>query len=245
MCTLTFVPTATKFLLASNRDESSVRLRATPPQVAASPVGLLLYPQDGLAGGTWILVRQKGDVLVLLNGAFVRHEQKPPYRRSRGLILLDIAQQSDPAEAFAKINLTNIEPFSIVYVPQNGRELVIWRWDGQTKHEAVADGDEPHIWSSATLYTPEVVAERRRWFQDWLEKTPHPTLKDLMAFHHFGGNGDLRISLRMNRDNRIMTQSITGVEMSANGLRLLHQDLSTGDTSFHHLSLLEAAIAAT
>jgi uncharacterized protein with NRDE domain len=50
----------------------------------------LFFPKDTDAGGTWIVMKENGDAAVLLNGAFINHTAEPPYRLSRGIILLDI-----------------------------------------------------------------------------------------------------------------------------------------------------------
>ncbi|MGL1516781.1 NRDE family protein, partial [Vibrio parahaemolyticus] len=48
------------------------------------------FPKDPDGGGTWIALKENGDVAILLNGAFENHIPAYPYRRSRGLIFLDI-----------------------------------------------------------------------------------------------------------------------------------------------------------
>lgn len=52
--------------------------------------------------------------MVLLNGAKEKHLVKPFYRKSRGLIVLEIASENDSLECWKKIDLTEIEPFTMV-----------------------------------------------------------------------------------------------------------------------------------
>ena len=46
---------------------------------------------------------------MLLNGAATPHRRQPSYRQSRGLVLLDILDSSDPAQRFRELPLPGIE----------------------------------------------------------------------------------------------------------------------------------------
>ena len=91
----------------------------------------LFFPKDADAGGTWIVMKENGDAAVLLNGAFICHTAEPPYRLSRGIILLDIISTEKPSVTFAKINLQDIEPFTLVLLENNC--LYEFMWDGSEK----------------------------------------------------------------------------------------------------------------
>jgi uncharacterized protein with NRDE domain len=58
----------------------------------------VIYPKDPKAGGTWYVVDENGTVLVLLNGAEEKHTIKLSYRKSRGLIVLDIIGNVSPRD---------------------------------------------------------------------------------------------------------------------------------------------------
>src|SRR5215510_733415 len=132
MCTVTFIRSADKIYITSNRDEKHWRSSAFPPTVYPFTSGKLLFPKDGDAGGTWIAAHENGNAIVFLNGGFVRHTPKPPYRKSRGLVLLDLIDTTDPVEQFQSLSLQNIEPFTAV-IWSNGA-LFECRWDGAQKH---------------------------------------------------------------------------------------------------------------
>ena len=108
MCTVSFIPGRDGVLLASNRDEKHFRSTAIPPAAHASEQGMLLYPKDGDSGGTCISTNEYGQAVVFLNGGFVPHVPAPPYRRSRGRILLDIIGQATPVETSAVMSLEGI-----------------------------------------------------------------------------------------------------------------------------------------
>ncbi|HWB27324.1 MAG TPA: NRDE family protein [Chitinophagaceae bacterium] len=222
MCTVTFVPAKTGCFIASNRDEKHIRRAALPPQWYKHNCRIM-YPKDTDAGGTWIAMKDNGDAAVLLNGAFIKHEAKPPYRKSRGLIFLDIVEEDAPVEAFKIIPLNNIEPFTLVFFVNN--TLYECRWDGNRKYLRRLQGNMPHIWSSATLYDDEVIEKRRRWFDEWLRENPLPGKSDIIHFHRFGGDGDAQNDIRMSRGNMYCTVSITVMEITGAGNSMHYFDL--------------------
>ncbi|MEP7259187.1 MAG: NRDE family protein, partial [Flavitalea sp.] len=114
MCTVTYIPVGNTIFLTSNRDEQNRRLPALPPEMYNLCSGNLIFPKDGDAGGTWIAIHENGNAIVFLNGALVGHTSEPPYRKSRGLILIDLIDHITPFNSFLAINLNRIEPFTAV-----------------------------------------------------------------------------------------------------------------------------------
>lgn len=233
MCTVTYIPVRHGFYLTSNRDEKQTRLRAEEPHIYTGRTGNLLFPKDSSAGGTWFAVHEKGFAAVLLNGAIQKHIAKPPYRRSRGLILLDLLDQPDPLQAFHSIDMDNIEPFTVVLVKDG--QLQLCRWDGNTRYHRLLDAALPHIWSSVTLYSPEIIRKRELWFKDWLEGYPLPDAEAILWFHRHAGDGDKRNDVLMDRGGEMLTVSITCLESGLPagqpaGIRMIYQDISAGRT---------------
>lgn len=223
MCTVTFIPSADGLYLTSNRDEKSSRPSAENPAEYPFNSGRLLFPRDRAAGGTWISIHENGNAIVFLNGGIQKHEPAPPYRRSRGLILLDLIDSDQPYEQFKTIALTEIEPFTAI-IWDNGK-LYECRWDGARKYVKQKDASLPHIWSSVTLYTDEVIHTREQWFRDWLRKNPAPDQADILNFHRFTGDGDTWNGLTMNRDGETFTVSITSVVLNDGTASMEYLDL--------------------
>ncbi len=223
MCTVSFIPAQDGFLLASNRDEKHFRSAALPPATHATEQGLLLFPQDGDAGGTWIAANEYGHAVVFLNGGFVPHVSAPPYRKSRGRILLDIIGQATPVETSTTLHLEGIEPFTAVIWADGA--LHEFRWNGTERHLRKLSPHKPHIWSSVTLYEDSVIRKRESWFHTWLEKHPAPTLDELLHFHQFTGDGDLHNDLLMNRNGQVYTVSITGMHIGRHSTLMKYIDL--------------------
>src|SRR5688572_4604888 len=96
MCTVTFIPGSQGILLTSNRDEKIERATAVYPASYVFPPGNIMFPKDADAGGTWMAVHENGNAIVLLNGGIIKHIPTPPYRKSRGLIVLDLISNEEP-----------------------------------------------------------------------------------------------------------------------------------------------------
>ena len=170
MCTVTFLPTPSGFILTHNRDEAPSR---SPEVISRVQEGgdTLLFPRDTKAGGAWVAASKSGRTACLLNGAFVKHHHNPPYRRSRGLVLLDFFHWPQPDLFFGQYDLDGIEPFTFLYF--NTDRVVELRWDGTQRYVKELAPDEPHFWCSATLYPPDMQQKRKQVFLDWLQQTVH------------------------------------------------------------------------
>jgi Transport and Golgi organisation 2 len=223
MCTVTFIPVNDKVFITSNRDEQCGRLQAIAPDFYAMQTGKILFPKDRNAGGTWFAVHENGNTLVLLNGAKVKHIPQPPYRKSRGLILLDMTDSDDPLHVFLTTDYMDIEPFTVIAYCEGN--LFEYKWDGKEKWHRRLQEDIPHIWSSVTLYDDSATAKREEWFRKWLLENPAPTQQDVLLFHQAAGDGDSRNDLLMNRDGVVLTVSITSLESSRETGVLAYLDL--------------------
>jgi hypothetical protein len=233
MCTVTFIPLKDTTIITSNRDEKYSRKQALPPQAFEHNGGAIIYPKDADAGGTWIAMNEDGNAAVLLNGAFTKHVPMPPYKESRGQILLELIKADRPVRSFVRTDLYNIEPFTLIMI--ENRCLYECRWDGNNKHCKQLPVYRPHIWSSATLYTHDIVKKRELWFAKWLNNNPTPSQEDVIRFHLFGGENDKHNDLLMNRQGLVRTVSITSIELTKDRGCMTYFDLK--DYSLHQQEL--------
>ena len=240
MCTVSFIPLKNKVLIAHNRDEKNSRSKAIAPRQYSINAQTLLFPRDSAAGGSWIACHQNGSAAVLLNGAFEKHLHQPPYRKSRGLIFLDIVASNDLYLAYDEVDLTGIEPFTMII--WTGRQLFECRWDADKKHILELSASAAHTWSSATLYDAAIISKRKKWFEDWLQRHPHPSIEDLLQFHLSAGDGDLHNNLRMNRDGLMLTVSVTGIEITKDKSMMQYLDLASENRFSGELSFTKAAV---
>ena len=223
MCTVTFVPVKDKFFITSNRDEKNSRGRALPPMLYNVNGANLVFPKDANAGGSWIAINENGNTAVLLNGGFVKHEPVYPYKKSRGLVFLDIIAADEPVDYFSNADLDNIEPFTLVLLVNN--RLFECRWDGSKKYQKELYNRFPYIWSSATLYDEATVQKREQWFASFLGKNFAPTQEDILHFHQFTGDGDTHNDLKMDRNGLMSTVSVTSIAVDTASALMKYADL--------------------
>ncbi|SEW57227.1 NRDE family protein [Chitinophaga arvensicola] len=226
MCTVTYIPTCKGIYLTTNRDESTERSKALPPRQYRRNGFEMIYPQDQDAGGSWVVLKENGDAAVLLNGAFTKHIRQSGYRKSRGVIFLEIMAHPHPYREFAAINLSDIEPFTLVVV--SDKQLWECRWDGSMKHLIPLNADKPYIWSSATLFDNAAAQKRKLWFLNWFSSTSPVNLMKIMEFHRHAGGGDLYNGLVINRGDKMRTVSITSLFVSREGSQMNYHDLLGG-----------------
>jgi Transport and Golgi organisation 2 len=223
MCTVTFVPSASGYFLTSNRDEKNTRAKALLPAVYIINDVELIFPKDADKCGTWIALKENGDSLCLLNGAFESFVDNGMYKISRGKIVLQIAATNNLIEAFINIDLLDTAPFTLVIV--FNKKLFECRWDGKKKYCRQLDNHKAHIWSSATLYNSSQQCKRQQWFEQWQINNPTPLQKDLFNFHKNTGDGNVEDDLIMNRNNNYFTVSITGIAVNYEECLMQYEDI--------------------
>ncbi len=229
MCTVTFVPVnKSEFIITHNRDEKLSRKPSLVPEFKNQQGIKLLYPIDADANGTWFCTDENGRIACILNGAFEKHISNPPYRKSRGLIVLDVFKENSFEKWCTETDLLEIEPFTLILFDKNS--LLEFRWDGDKKHLKKLSTEKPHIWSSSTLYSIEAKNKRENWFSDWLtnyESTP----KSLYNFHNYGGNDTKEINLKMEILGSHQTVSITQVHLNEFERIMNHINFVSGETA--------------
>lgn len=238
MCTLTYLPLQNnKFILTTNRDESPKRKTSAFPQIEDIGGHKIMFPKDDVAGGTWVAVSDSGKIACLLNGAFKAHKHQPPYRKSRGLILLESLNYEDSYQFFREVDLNNIEPFTLLIIETKTQLFFEFRWDGVSKYEKRVESENPGIWSSAMLYPPEVRKKREKWFQRWLSENPNFELNNIRKFHHEAGEDNERERLLMNSENQVKTVSITSILPDKRAFLMIYEDLVSNSYAEVNLEL--------
>jgi len=209
MCTVTFLPLSgeNNFVLTSNRDENPKRAA-----IQLLTTQGLMFPREPLAGGTWICAQENQRMVCLLNGAFVKHQHRPPYRKSRGLVVLDFFKYENSEKFSLLYNFSGIEPFTMVIWEKGS--LYELRWDEENIHFKSLDPQQAHIWSSCPLYPPAVQAQREAWFADFLAAQAHNP-DEILAFHKNAGAGDTENALVMKRADGRQTISQTQIVYNA------------------------------
>lgn len=223
MCTVSFVASNGQTIITSNRDEKVLRESALEPKNYLINNKNIIFPKDTKAGGTWFAVSDEGTVVVLLNGASEKHQLKANYRKSRGLIVLDLIATYSPILEWVSIDLDGIEPFTIVLFQDE--KLYQLRWNEIQKETLLLDATQNHIWSSSTLYDAAIREKRAHWFVDFITTKNNLEPNDLFHFHRYTEDQNQEHGLVINRDNVLKTVSITQTVIEQNKVEILYSDL--------------------
>lgn len=233
MCTVTFVKQNENIIITSNRDEKTTRPKALTPKTYYQNGKNMFYPKDPKAGGTWYVIDEFGTVLVLLNGAEEKHQLKDSYRKSRGVIVLELIENKNIIEAWENIDLSNIEPFTLIVYTQ--KKLFKLQWNEVSKVNISLNENQPHIWSSSTLYTKDTRKNREVWFHNFIDSENNLNAEKIINFHRFTENKDNLNGLIINREGNLQTLSITQAVIDLNKVSIKYLDLQTDemvDTNF-------------
>jgi len=223
MCTVSFVNANGKIVITSNRDEQTLRPNAIEPKDYLVNNKKIIFPKDQKAGGTWFAVSENGTIVVLLNGAEEKHFLKKSYRKSRGLIVLELISSELVRAEWNAICLENIEPFTLVVFEQ--QKLYQLRWNEFEKTILDLDINTSHIWSSSTLYPKEVRAKRSDWFSAFLNTKPEVNSTEMFNFHRYTEEANSENGLVINRNNFLKTLSITQATVEKNKVEIQYTDL--------------------
>lgn len=219
MCTVTYVPNNNGIIISSNRDEKINRPIAVFPSELKGSNSSLFFPKDSLANGTWFIVNNNANAGVLLNGSEKPHQYSPPYKHSRGLVLIDIFKDENPLRALTQYDLQGIENFTIIlFINTN---LFQARWNGKKLNIQLKDSSKPHIWSSATLYNKQMIAEREVWFTEWLQNN---NSENILEFHLNEKKENSEYGILMNRNNELKTVSISSVVIENHQSTMYYKD---------------------
>lgn len=232
MCTVSVIVQNENIILTSNRDEKTQRSPALFPTMYSLKQKDIFYAKDTQANGTWFATDNKGNAVVLLNGGFKRHESKASYRKSRGLVVLDIISSPNPLDEMIAYQLEDIEPFHLIVVNENQLKRLIW--DGEQKSFFDLNSNAS-IYSSVTLYDEEVIREREQLFQLFLATKPIPEPTDLFLFHqqtHDEENGFV-----MNRNNNVKTISISQLVIGKEKSLYRYLDLQVNQETHHTIQI--------
>jgi hypothetical protein len=224
MCTVTYIPRPTGFILTSSRDEKVYRPTLLP-DIYEHFGCKIVYPKDEQAGGTWIAVNMQNQIACLLNGAFENHQKQARYRKSRGLVLIESFGYENALHFKQDVNLIGVEPFTLLLIRNDTfHEL---RWDGSRKYFKEIDRTQPAIWSSATLYDQNTRNQREKWFYNWLKVNDHAPDFNIAQFHSSSHGNDSENDIMMKRHSGLQTLSISKIRYENKKSKFLYFDLQS------------------
>lgn len=217
--------------MTSSRDEQLNRPVACLPTTEIIGDQSVVFPKDPRGQGSWIAASADRAVC-LLNGAFEGHLSAPPYRHSRGRVVLAVFEFDWFDQFVQDYHFAGLEPFTLL-MAETGRLLEL-RWDGTQVHTTEKDPQKPHIWSSATLYAAPIRQVRMGWFAHWLGEASL-TLNAILHFHKTAGADDPTNAICMNRAGLYGTVSLTSVVCKPDQTEMIYEDFDS--RTITHLQL--------
>ena len=179
MCTVLYLSNPNGYIICSIRDENPNRLTLTP-QIYNHEQTNFVCPLDVEKKGSWIATNSHHQSYVLLNGGFQNHIRKTSYKLSRGAIVMGLISAQDPLPFIQALDLSESEPFTIVFVYEN--RLSEFVWTGTDKQIQSLNPHLNHIWSSSTLYNSEAKLQRQNMFDKWIETKPNFSWESIIDF---------------------------------------------------------------
>lgn len=232
MCTISYLPLSSGgFLLTQNRDESPLRPAAIFPSREYRQQKRLLFPKDPQGGGSWIATDEKQRLVCLMNGAINQHPTSPPYRLSRGQVVLDAAASTSFRDFYENYPLEGIEPFTLLYLEASdtGWQLNELRWKGNSRELLRHAPEKPRIWSAPQLYSLPQQQAREQWFRNWLQPSPAFTSEAILQFHKETGKEAPTHSLILNREEKVKTLSITQIVAAKGSIQMTYTPSAEGE----------------
>lgn len=219
MCILSIVKSARAIIITSNRDEQRSRKNSLAPEIIDLGERKAIIARDAQAQGTWLLTDNLGRTAILLNGAFENHIPAPPYRESRGIILMNLFREDNFKTAFLFYNLENIEPFQVIYLDTDQAFRCVW--DGNQKHLFAIDLSTPQVFFSPTLYSKEQQEEKRNHFFKTIQELDSIDAAQLLEIHSIQNSDSFDLNFFMSREHQT-TKSISQVELNSTHSNYVH-----------------------
>ena len=160
MCTVTFLPTQSGYVVAMNRDDLFIRSHTRGPEVRQTGTRTTIYPSEQ-TGGTWIGANDAGITLCLLNWA----RPGGPKLRSRGEVIPTLLASGTRQQLSAQLTampLEGILPFRLIAFSLRDRSIEEWRWDGEHLLSPLDFPWQLNHWFSSGLSDEQAREQRSR-----------------------------------------------------------------------------------
>jgi hypothetical protein len=225
-------------LLAANRDEDPARPSDPPRTLIGLPP--VVGGADRRAGGTWLAVRERRAAIALLNRRDAAAGSPPAGRRSRGLLVLDVASVTggldEPAPgprhlavlAAERLRLevarSSYAPFTLLFAAPGGSWIGVNAPGAPLSIDPISPGW--HVVTHADLDDPEEprTVWLRRSLEAWRPAGPDDALAGLsrrLATHRT--DADDAIDVCIHRGPAV-TVSTSAVFLSNDGARYFHAE---------------------
>jgi len=217
MCTMSLFRDQQTLIVTMNRDEARLRTEAGLKQQQLGNIQVL-YPVDGLAGGTWFGLNDSGVVMALLN-----RYQDPQIEgaETRGAIIPLALAKGDYSDVLEHLNgsdFSRFNPFDLFVIGIDNSDH--FSWNGQ-QVTVTKRSENALLFSSSSLNTELVLDKRQARFEQWLKQQPEQIWhapQILQQLHLYQDPLDPSDSVLMDRLNT-HSKSICQVHLQADQCR--------------------------
>jgi len=222
MCTVTFLPRASGYCLAMNRDEQRTRAPGLPPSRHRVNGVMVVHPSEP-AGGTWISLNDASVTFALVNWyAVAGRVRTGAISRGQVVMATRIATTAGQVQtALEQLPLARINPFRLIGVFPSTHRIVEWRWNLcrlQTLHSQWT----AQQWISSGLDEPAAQRIRSWTFRQAKRQRSFGTLDWLRRLHRSHAPSAGPFSICMHRGDAV-TVSYTEVTVTPRTLVMRHQ----------------------
>ncbi|HAB17505.1 MAG TPA: hypothetical protein PLX89_08390 [Verrucomicrobiota bacterium] len=197
MCSVTFWPKPSGYLLGMNRDESLRRASGLPPAQFIEGRRRGAHPSEP-NGGTWISLNDRCVGFALINWYAIQARAPRP-AISRGEIVKSLRGFESPesaADGLAKLPLERMDAFRLLGFFPERRLAREWRWNLESL-SGVPHEWSPTQWCSSGFDEPTAQQVRRATFESMRMERDAGTLLWLRRLHgsHSPGRGPFSICM--------------------------------------------------
>lgn len=193
MCTITYIPTESGYIVTQNRDESPLREKAIFPVKAIVNKIPIIYPKDPEGSGSWFVTAQNGITLCVMNAVYHPDKTSADFKHSRGLVPLHYLDYSSSEDFVNAYKFEGIQGFTLIVCSREKVDEIHWD-ENKVTHTTYKPG--PLIFQSNPLYNSIQKAKRRAWFEQWLNTNDS---SNIIEFHQSQQQNNLAESILMDR----------------------------------------------
>lgn len=164
MCIISFYKIKDQILLTHSRDESVFRKSSLEIEERIWANEKYFAPIDQEKQGTWIFYSQKFVACILNGGKTKPNFFRDKYKKSRGIVLLDLMKYNSVEEYIEKENFEGIAPFTIFVYERITEKIFLLFWDENTLEVKDLSSYNFVFRCSSTLYSLDKMLEIEKKF---------------------------------------------------------------------------------